>query len=214
VQALLVLLVITNLATAAALVMLWRFHGGTQAEDGDVLAALATQRSGTSGSRRVLTIEILNPVELAATRGRVVGIAGSLVPALTKRIVYDQTLKQMRKQLVDQGVVADVRLVKVTPAGAPAAVPAGAVAVPTARPAPTRGRQQPPLTEPLTDEAELLAVAASENSTAAQPVAAQPIGGPPQPSYVDPYPGTFDPFVADPFEEPQLFEQPSRQDPV
>ena len=151
-QALLVVLVITNLATAAALVMLWRFHGGTQAEDGDVLAALATQRSGTSGSRRVLTIEILNPVELAATRGRVVGIAGSLVPALTKRIVYDQTLKQLRKQLVDQGVVADVRLVKVTPAGAPAAVPAGAVAVPTPRASTIRGRQQPPITEPLTDE--------------------------------------------------------------
>ena len=126
-----------------------------------MLAALASQRSGTNGSRRVLTIEILNPVELAATRGRVVGIAGSLVPALTKRIVYDQTLKQMRKQLVDQGVVADVRLVKVTPAGAPGAVPAGAVAVPTARPVPTRGRQEPAITEPLTDETELLAVAAS-----------------------------------------------------
>ena len=204
-QALLVLLVITNLATAAALVMLWRFHGGTQAEDGDVLAALATQRSGTSGTRRVLTIEILNPVELAGTRGRVVGIAGSLVPALTKRIVYDQTLKQLRKQLVDQGVVADVRLVKLTPAGAPAAVPAGAVAVPTARPATTRGRPQPAITEPLTDETELLAVAASENSTEAQPIAAAP-----EPSYVDPYPGAFDPFVADPFEEPQ----PTSQDPV
>lgn len=212
-QALLVVLVLTNLATVAALVTLWRFYGGARPEDRDVLAALSAQRSGSTASRPVLTIEILNPVELAGTKGRVAGIAGSLVPGLTRRIVYDQTLKQLRKQLVDQGVVADVRLVKVTPADTEAAGAAPAVAVPTGRTGTTRSRPAAPpvpgatpAVQPLTDEQELLAVAAAESRTDADAVAVDAA-----PAYVDPYPGAFDPFVADPFEEPRPVP---RQDPV
>jgi len=197
VQALVVLLVVTNLATILALALLWQFHGGDRPEDSDLLAALAAQRSVASGTRRVLSIEILNPVELAATKGRVVGIAGSLVPGLTRRIVYDQTLRQLRKQLVDQGVVADVRLHKVsTPApGTPR--PSVVTAVPTGRTGPPAA-PRPPVEEPLTAETELLAVAGAETETQLEPEAV----------YVDPYPGAFDPFVANPFEEP------IRQDPV
>jgi hypothetical protein len=38
------------------------------------------------------------------------GIAGSFVPHLTRRIVYDQTVRQLRDQLAAHNVVADVRV--------------------------------------------------------------------------------------------------------
>jgi hypothetical protein len=58
----------------------------------------------------VITIEILNPIELAGTRGWWAGIAGSLAPGLTNRVVYDQAINLVRTQLADHDVVADVRL--------------------------------------------------------------------------------------------------------
>ncbi|WP_375497834.1 hypothetical protein [uncultured Jatrophihabitans sp.] len=66
--------------------------------------------AATGSVRRLISIEILNVRELAATRGRLAGLAGSLAPALTRRIVYDQTLKILNQQLVEQQVRADVRL--------------------------------------------------------------------------------------------------------
>jgi hypothetical protein len=73
-------------------------------------AAAGASSSSSLGNRRVITIEVLNPIELAGTRGRLVGIAGSLAPGITRRLVYDQVLKTLRRQLADQRVVADVRL--------------------------------------------------------------------------------------------------------
>ena len=61
--------------------------------------------------RRLITIEILNPIELASARGgRIAGLAGSLVPGVTRRIVYDQTFKTLRRELDRMAVHADVRL--------------------------------------------------------------------------------------------------------
>ena len=71
--------------------------------------ALATSVTRT-GTRRIISVEVLNVIELAGTRGRLAGIAGSLVPGLTARIVYDQTIKTMRRQLAAERVVADVRM--------------------------------------------------------------------------------------------------------
>jgi len=71
----------------------------------------------------VITIEILNPIELAATRGRLVGMAGSLAPGLTRRIVYDQAVRNKKRQLAEEHVVADVRVhtLRPLPQAAPAA---------------------------------------------------------------------------------------------
>jgi hypothetical protein len=71
--------------------------------------------TSTSSTRRIITIEILNPIELAGTRGRLMGIAGSLAPGITRRIVYDQAIRNLRHQLVNERVVADVRLHTVSP---------------------------------------------------------------------------------------------------
>ena len=118
--ALVLLLVVTNLITAAVLVRLWRRQRPDvpepAAELAELTANLARQPTATTGTRRIISVEILNPIELAATRGRVVGIAGSFAPGITRRVVYEQAVKTLRRQLIDQHVVADVRLHALRPA--------------------------------------------------------------------------------------------------
>ncbi|MGN6609154.1 MAG: hypothetical protein ACTHMS_19340 [Jatrophihabitans sp.] len=117
--ALLALLAVTNLITLGVLGwLLLRPSGhGTPEPDAVVRSALdgAPAPTGALGVRRIITIEILNPIQLAGTRGRMAGIAGSLVPSITKRVVYDQALKQVRRDLTAQHAIADVRLHTIRP---------------------------------------------------------------------------------------------------
>lgn len=110
---LLIILIVTNLVTLGALV--WLVLRPVEHPRPDEVVAqslLQHRRPGTSTSsvRRVITIEILNPIELAGSRGRWLGIAGSLAPGITHRVVYDQAMKLVRRQLAAHKVVADVRL--------------------------------------------------------------------------------------------------------
>jgi len=108
----------TNLLTLGLLVR-WRLRPVDHpAPDPVVAASIEAMRPAASSSstRRIITIEILNPIELAGTRGRLAGIAGSLAPGITRRIVYDQAIRNLRHQLVQEHVVADVRLHTVNPA--------------------------------------------------------------------------------------------------
>lgn len=102
------LLLAANLALVVALVRLRR--GRARADD-DVEVFEAPRPAGVGGARRLITVEILNPLEVAAQRaGRVAGLAGALAPGLTRRVVYDQTVKTLRRELPGKGVHADVRL--------------------------------------------------------------------------------------------------------
>ena len=110
---LVLLLVVTNLATVGALVYhLVRPPRQPRPDPlvARVLDGLPPPNVSPSSTRRVISVEILNPIELAAARGRLAGLAGTLAPGLVKRIVYDQTIKIMRGHLVDERVVADLRL--------------------------------------------------------------------------------------------------------
>ena len=129
--AVVVVLAVTNLATLAALGWLitrWLARAGETepAPEVEVTALLTTEADPAgNGGRRLISIEILNPIELAGTRGRLAGLAGTLAPGLTRRLVYDQVVKTLRQQLAEQQVVADVRLHALPPspgraAGAPA----------------------------------------------------------------------------------------------
>jgi hypothetical protein len=114
---LVLLLVLTNLVTLG--VLAWYLLRPTGEEPDQVVAAAlddAPRPTGALGVRRVITIEILNPIELAGSRGRVAGIAGSLVPSITRRVVYDQALKQIRRDMREYNVIADVRLHTIRPA--------------------------------------------------------------------------------------------------
>jgi hypothetical protein len=63
-----------------------------------------------AGSRRLITVEILNPLELATTKSRAAGLLGSVTPATVTRIVYDQAGAQILAGLEEEGVVAEVRV--------------------------------------------------------------------------------------------------------
>jgi hypothetical protein len=126
---LVVVLIATNALTLAALALVLsrpparlvaRWKRSRQIRS-DPEAAAALDRTpappGPRGStRRLISVEILNPVELAGTRSRWAGIAGALLPGLTRRIVYDQTLRILKQQLADQQVLADVRIHTLRPA--------------------------------------------------------------------------------------------------
>jgi hypothetical protein len=118
---LVVVLLGTNLVTLAVLLRMTSRRGQPRADDAEVF--VCPRPAGvTGGTRRVISLEILNPIELVSARGRVAGLAGSLVPGLARRVVYDQTLKTLRRQLADKQVLADIRLHTLRPAPKPAPV--------------------------------------------------------------------------------------------
>lgn len=102
---LLIVLIVTNLVTLGVLAWYLLRPAEHPAPDTALAAALPVP-----GPRRVITIEILNPVELAGSRNRLAGIAGSLAPRTTHRVVHDMVVKSLRRQLAEQQVDADIRL--------------------------------------------------------------------------------------------------------
>ena len=111
---LLIILVVTNLVTLGAVLYL-RFRPAEDVVDDPAVeqAFAAAPQPGTQSANRVrqlISIEILNPIELAGARGRVLGIAGSFAPGFTRRLVYDQTAKTLRQELAQRSVVADVHV--------------------------------------------------------------------------------------------------------
>lgn len=57
----------------------------------------------------LISIEILNPIELAAKESAIAGPVGSLAPNLIRKIVYQRTAAMLREQLLEHGVRADVK---------------------------------------------------------------------------------------------------------
>jgi hypothetical protein len=114
---LVLVLAATNLVSLGVLVRYLLRPQQHPEPDERIQAYLAEQRPAvsTSGVRRVITIEILNPLELAGKRGRLAGLAGSLAPSITRRVVHDQAMGLVRRQLAAERVVADVRLCVLPP---------------------------------------------------------------------------------------------------
>jgi hypothetical protein len=74
------------------------------------LGSAPPAKSDSSGKPMRLTIEILNPIELARKESWFAGAFGTLTPALLRRIVYARTLTIMQDQLLLFDVKADVQL--------------------------------------------------------------------------------------------------------
>lgn len=113
-----IVLVLTNLATLAVVARLLLRTLDHPGPSGTVAAALdgspAPPELSTTATRRVISIEILNPIALAGTRGRLAGLAGLLAPGITTRVVHDQAIRTVRRVLLDEGVMAQVRLHTIT----------------------------------------------------------------------------------------------------
>jgi hypothetical protein len=109
-------------------------------QSGDPVAAAANANATT-----LITIELLNPLQLAEQRqGLVARLAGVVAPGPIKRMVHDTVANMIREQLASEGAHADVRIVsqeppKVAPAKASAAK---AAPVKTERPVPTERHER------------------------------------------------------------------------
>lgn len=63
-----------------------------------------------SGKRRLLVIEILNPIELARSRSRASTVLAAMAPDKLRKLVIEQTAREMSEQMLAEGVQADVRV--------------------------------------------------------------------------------------------------------
>ena len=63
-----------------------------------------------SGPRRLIVVEILNPIELATSQVKAASLLSAVRPAMLTKIVYDQAVRQVVDQLGKQGVQADVQI--------------------------------------------------------------------------------------------------------
>lgn len=60
--------------------------------------------------KRLISVEILNPMQLAAKHHAFAGILGNLAPGLIRREVHRQAASILRKELEKWDVMAEVRI--------------------------------------------------------------------------------------------------------
>ncbi|MGH3351794.1 MAG: hypothetical protein ACRDPS_14095 [Nocardioides sp.] len=83
--------------------LLWRL------EQADVSAPHATYAELPPGDR-LLSIRILNPLELASAQTKAATMLHRVRPALLSKMVYEQAAESLRERLADEGVVAEVKV--------------------------------------------------------------------------------------------------------
>lgn len=64
----------------------------------------------SGGQTELISIQILNPMELAAQQSKLASALGNLTPSLIRRIVHNEAIKITRRELERHGAKAQVRL--------------------------------------------------------------------------------------------------------
>lgn len=114
------LLALTLLTLAACLILLWRnLHLTrllnqleTQLEQLPAVPRPAALPPSENRRAHLITIEILNPMELAVRESRFAQLFGGLTPALVRQQVVQQAAARIRSQLEAEGVEADLRIIR------------------------------------------------------------------------------------------------------
>lgn len=113
-----VILLIVNLAALVLLLLRHARLRGTVAELAERGTALAGSTEVPEPLRQLaregtpmLSIRILNPMELAAQKHWMAGVAGRVTPGLVRRIVALEAAKIVRLELPKYGVVAEVEVI-------------------------------------------------------------------------------------------------------
>jgi hypothetical protein len=115
----LILALAVNAVLCVALLILW-FSSRTQISalqkrldafgiDAD-LSAENFPTIASSGKERIITVELLNPMELAAKESWFARQFGSLTPALVHKLVYAQARDRVEEQMPNFGAVAEVKV--------------------------------------------------------------------------------------------------------
>jgi hypothetical protein len=63
-----------------------------------------------SGTRRLLVVEILNPLDVALSRNRAAGVLAAMAPERLRKIVIEQASREMVAEMADQGLEVEVRV--------------------------------------------------------------------------------------------------------
>ncbi len=63
-----------------------------------------------NGGGALISIEILNPVDLASQESPLAGPLGRVAPGLIRKLVYQRAADMLRQQLGEHGVQAEVRI--------------------------------------------------------------------------------------------------------
>ncbi|HSW13292.1 MAG TPA: hypothetical protein VLI06_10670 [Solimonas sp.] len=113
-----IILLIFNVALSLILALLflrlWRvqhsLHGRLRELAPNLSNDPARSFELTSAARpSLISIEILNPMELAAKETWIAGVLGSVTPTLIRRLVYQRAAQMVREELKGHGVTAEVR---------------------------------------------------------------------------------------------------------
>jgi hypothetical protein len=108
-------------ALTASLLFLWRRAREQQrllvtlSQDQSALAAAwnalpADASALLKSGGALISIEILNPVELASQESPLAGPLGQVAPGLIRKLVYQRAAEMLRRQLGEHGVQAEVRI--------------------------------------------------------------------------------------------------------
>lgn len=109
---LLVPLAIALLAVAVVLYRRWQ-HVEAELErlSRELQTADGTTREWVKGQGdMILTVEVLNPIELARQNSRIGSQLASVAPRLVRRRVYERVADELAAELADRGVEADVKV--------------------------------------------------------------------------------------------------------
>ncbi len=112
------LLIINALLLIAAIVLLWRNHQRLVTQQADIRPLLeiapppAADVTSLLGEvhPRLISVEIHNPLQLAAREQALAGLLGNLAPGLIRREVYRQAASLLRQELDKWEVAAEVRV--------------------------------------------------------------------------------------------------------
>lgn len=112
------LVVVLAVLTVGLGVALWRQRAALRrlkAQAGDLEAHLHLDTMRLSqvykrGKDRFVTIEILNPLEVAAAESQAARTVGGLTPAFITKIVYDRVKSEVEANLVERGIEARVEI--------------------------------------------------------------------------------------------------------
>lgn len=112
------LLILNALLLLVGIVLLWRNHQRLVTQQVDIqplleIAPPAPQDvSDLLGTvqPRLISIEIHNPLQLAARHQAVAGVLGNLAPGMIRREVYRQAAQMLRQELEKWDVAAEVRV--------------------------------------------------------------------------------------------------------
>jgi hypothetical protein len=113
-------LIVALLLAGACAVLLWQLNGlkvraealTEQVEALEPAPPLPADLEALlgAGARRVLVVEILNPLDVALSRNKAAGVLAAMAPESVRRVVLEQASRELVTEMAEEGVEVEVRV--------------------------------------------------------------------------------------------------------